>query len=53
MIFLTALQHVIIHCFYPNMSKFLQQNYGLSNTHAGHLSSIPYLTASVIVPVLG
>ena len=53
MIFLVGLQHVIIHCFYPNLSKFLQQNYGLSNTHAGHLSSIPYMTASAAVPLFG
>ena len=53
MIFLTGLQHIVVHCFYPNMSKFLQQNYGLSNTHAGHLSSIPYLTASIVVPIFG
>ena len=42
-----------IHSFYPNMSKFLQQNYGYSNADAGHLSSIPYVVASFTVPMFG
>jgi len=42
-----------IHSFYPNMSKFLQQNFGMTNSEAGHLSSIPYMTASIAVPIFG
>ena len=41
------------HGFYPNMSKYIQQNYGASNEEAGHLSSIPYIVASILVPILG
>ena len=41
------------HGFYPNMSKYIQQTYGASNEEAGHLSSIPYMLASVLVPILG
>lgn len=43
----------VLHSFYPNFSKFMQQNYGFSNTLAGHMSSIPYLVASVTVPICG
>ena len=42
-----------IHAFYPNMSKFLQENYGFSNSEAGHLTSIPYVMASFVVPLFG
>lgn len=42
-----------IHSFYPNMSKFLQQNFGMTNAEAGHLSSIPYMVASIAVPIFG
>jgi nitrate/nitrite transporter NarK len=42
-----------IHAFYPNMSKFLRNNYGFSNIHAGHLSSIPYIVGSLTVPIFG
>lgn len=45
--------YAAIQAFYPNMSKFMQQNYGLSNSHAGMLSSIPYIVASVLVPIQG
>jgi nitrate/nitrite transporter NarK len=45
--------YATIHGFYPNFSKFLQQNYGFTNVEAGHLASIPYVLASVMVPVLG
>lgn len=43
--------YAAIQSFYPNMSKFMQQNYGLTNSHAGMLSSIPYIVASVLVPI--
>lgn len=42
-----------IHSFYPNFSKFLQKNYGYSNVEAGHLSSIPYVLSSIIIPIYG
>jgi nitrate/nitrite transporter NarK len=45
--------YAAIQAFYPNMSKFLQQNFGLTNAQAGHYSSIPYIVASVAVPVQG
>jgi ABC-type phosphate transport system permease subunit len=45
--------YAAIQAFYPNMSKFLQQNFGLTNSQAGHYSSIPYIVASVTVPVIG
>ena len=35
------------------MSKYIQQTYGASNEEAGHLSSIPYMLASILVPLLG
>jgi nitrate/nitrite transporter NarK len=42
-----------IHAFYPNMSKFFQEKFGFTNIEAGSISSLPYLTASFTVPVLG
>lgn len=45
--------YAAIQAFYPNMSKFMQQNYGITNSHAGMLSSIPYIVASVLVPIQG
>mmetsp|Transcript_935 Transcript_935/g.1672 ORF Transcript_935/g.1672 Transcript_935/m.1672 type:complete len:305 (+) Transcript_935:303-1217(+) len=48
-----SIGHSTIHSFYPNMSKFLQQNFGLTNAHAGHLSSIPYIFSSIAVPLFG
>lgn len=35
------------------MSKFFQQKFGFSNTEAGTAASIPYLIASLSVPILG
>jgi hypothetical protein len=35
------------------MSKFLQENFSYTNSEAGHLSSIPYIVASVAVPIFG
>lgn len=42
-----------LHAFYPNFSKFLQQNYGFTNVEAGHLSSIPFMLSSVLIPLFG
>lgn len=53
MVAISSLGFAVVHSFYPNMSKFLQQNYGMSNVHAGHLSSIPYMVGSVSVPIFG
>ena len=53
LIAVTSLGYAVVHAFYPNMSKFLQQNYGLSSVHAGHISSIPYMTGSITVPIFG
>lgn len=50
---LYCMYYATIHSFYPNMSKFLQQNYGFNNAEAGHISSVPYLLASVMVPLFG
>mmetsp|Transcript_11587 Transcript_11587/g.17532 ORF Transcript_11587/g.17532 Transcript_11587/m.17532 type:complete len:355 (-) Transcript_11587:165-1229(-) len=52
-VFIYTIGYSTIHSFYPNMSKFLQQNYGLTNSHAGHLSSIPYIFSSFAVPLFG
>lgn len=35
------------------MSKFLQENYGCTNSEAGHYASIPYVMASFVVPLFG
>lgn len=48
-----VLVYCCLHSFYPNFSKFLQQNYGYTNNEAGHLSSIPYVLSSVLVPLFG
>ena len=45
--------HCILHSFYPNMSKFMQENYSYSNIEAGHLSSLSYVIAMIVVPLLG
>ncbi len=42
-----------IHAFYPNMPKFFQEKYNFSNTEAATISSLPYLIASLSVPVFG
>ena len=42
-----------IHSFYPNMSNFLQQRFTFSNEEAGHISSLPYIIASISTAVLG
>lgn len=48
-----SIAYATTHAFYPNFSKFLQQNYKFSNEEAGHLSSIPYIFSSVAVPLMG
>lgn len=56
MLYLTLciiLVNCIIHSFYPNMSKFLQENFHYSNTEAGHLSSLSYIISMIVIPVLG
>jgi len=35
------------------MSKFLQKTFGMTNATAGSLASIPYLFASLTVPLFG
>lgn len=42
-----------LHAFYPNMSKYIQENYGFSNSEAGHISALPYMLSSVLVPLFG
>lgn len=42
-----------IHAFYPNMPKFFQEKFGFTNIEAGTISSLPYLIASLSVPVFG
>jgi nitrate/nitrite transporter NarK len=51
--FIFIMCYASLHAFYPNFSKFLQQNYGYTNEEAGHLSSIPYLLSSIFVPLFG
>jgi nitrate/nitrite transporter NarK len=48
-----VMTYASLHAFYPNFSKFLQQNYGFTNNEAGHLSSIPYMLAAIMVPIVG
>ena len=48
-----ALGYSSIHAFYPNMSKFFQEKFDFTNTEAGTTSSLPYLIASLSVPVFG
>ena len=42
-----------IHAFYPNMPKFFQEKFNFTNTEAGVICSLPYLIASLSVPVFG
>jgi len=42
-----------INAFYPNLPKFFQQRFNFSNTEAGSIASIPYVIASLSVPVFG
>ena len=48
-----AFGYASVHAFYPNMSKFFQTRFQFSNVEAGHISAIPYLTASLLMPFLG
>jgi len=48
-----AFGYASVHAFYPNMSKFFRTRFGYSNIDAGHISAIPYLIASLLVPFLG
>jgi len=48
-----SLGYSAIHAFYPNMSKFFQEKYDFTNTEAGMISSLPYLIASLSVPIFG
>lgn len=48
-----ALGYSSIHAFYPNMPKFFQEKFDFSNTEAGTTASLPYLIASLSVPVFG
>lgn len=50
---INAFGYASIHAFYPNLSKFFQIRFGYSNVEAGHVSSLPYLIASLAVPFLG
>ena len=42
-----------IHAFYPNLPKFFQQRFNFTNTEAGSIASLPYVIASLSVPVFG
>lgn len=48
-----ALGYSSIHAFYPNMPKFFQEKFEFSNTEAGTTASLPYLIASLSVPIFG
>jgi len=48
-----ALGYSSIHAFYPNMPKFFQEKFDFSNTESGTTSSLPYLIASLSVPIFG
>ena len=48
-----ALGYSSIHAFYPNMPKFFQEKFDFSNTEAGTTASLPYLIASLSVPIFG
>lgn len=50
---INAFGYASIHAFYPNMSKFFRTRFGYSSVEAGHISSLPYLIASFVVPFLG
>ena len=48
-----AMGYSAVHAFYPNMPKFFQEKFSFTNTEAGTVSSVPYLIASLTVPLLG
>ena len=48
-----ALGYSSIHAFYPNMPKFFQEKFDFTNTEAGTTASLPYLIASLSVPIFG
>lgn len=50
---ITSCGYASVHAFYPNMSKFLQTRFQFSNVQAGHISALPYLVASLLMPFLG
>jgi MFS family permease len=50
---INSLGYSAIHAFYPNMPKFLREKFDFSNTEAGMISSLPYLIASLSVPIFG
>lgn len=50
---INAFGYASVHAFYPNMSKFFRTRFGFSSVDSGHISSLPYLIASFVVPFIG
>jgi len=48
-----TLTYSTVKTFYPNLSKFFQQDFGFSNVEAGSISSIPNLVGIFSVPIIG